>query len=561
MKRIIPVVILVILAGCGVNIIGIREDARVLGLKNVGSPVHYKITMAPMTPLYDRELFNEAQSKKEYAWIPEFDFDIEMEDIASLFEEFELFSEIRMAQGNVSSGYSDILEEAYDNITDFVLKLDLVRYKVSFDGFTGSYIPNMIGWFLLTPPTWFIHDERFKSEVFIKMELIDVFSRETIFERLYKGVEKRALNDFQRGWKLFGIFRTPGFLGPQNWQKIHKQLTPFALKKVKTAIIESIRRGDFQQFVQSTDFKEKIAKKIALCVGVSKYTDRKIPTIKFASNDAELMHRVLTDRENGTGINEAFCKLLINQQASKDDILNRINEIGILRSRKLDSFLFYFAGYGFIGSDGNGYLIPADCDLDRIQETAISIKELKEYIDKIEAKTIILVLDCSFSATQLGRSLTGTRRENNYDCLKPLVENERVLVVLAASPNQNAYEFESLRHGLFTYYICTGVSEKKGDMNLDSRIYLEEVYQFAKNNLVEISAYKGSLQEPMMLGRGDSAFLLYEPRKVIEEETSEEDTEDFGAEEEEEELEKIEIIGEEEGPIESSEDEEEDWEW
>ena len=100
--------------------------------------------------------------------------------------------------------------------------------------------------------------------------------------------------------------------------------------------------------------------------------------------------------------------------------------------------------------------------------------------DKINAKSIVLIFDCAFRGTPQGRSLNSTIRKGDHAFLLPLTDDPKVRVLLSSSPGGNAYEFESLRQGLFTYLLCSGVLEGKADGNGDGQVYLSEAYQFAK---------------------------------------------------------------------------------
>ncbi|MFH1707598.1 MAG: caspase family protein [Planctomycetota bacterium] len=507
----------VLAAGCSPALVPIRDDAAVQRLRQTEPPIPYRITLAPVAPAYDREGYNTTLSAAEYAWVPECDFAAETEDLAGLLRDFSLFSRVTVHPGPDESPAA-VMAGAFANRDDFVLRLDLAEYRVAFDRVTKGYVPNIILWFILTPPTWWVADEVFHSAVSFDLKLIDVYSGEVLFKQTYRGVEQRALDDFQRGWNLFGIFKVPEYLKPSNWEKINRRLTPFALKAAKTAVITAAAEGDLRAFTASDEFRERAAKKVAVAVGVSRFNDRRIPALRYAAGDAARVQEMLTDTRHGTGINPAFCRLLQDQQASRRDIMDLVEEYGVNRCRAGDTFIFYYAGYGCVLADPatgapRGYLVPADCDMGRVAETALGLDQLRDVFTRINAKSIILVLDCGFSAGAAGRTLpvAGPAAADLAFC-DGLTADPRVRVVLAAGPGQNAYEFESLQSGLFTYYLCTGVLEGEADANIDGRVMLEEVYQYARNNIFEISAYKGARQEPRTLGAGDFGLVLYAPR-------------------------------------------------
>ncbi|MFC1582071.1 caspase domain-containing protein [Planctomycetota bacterium] len=496
---------LVFAAGCGVTFTPLRQDPEVLGLKSVGTPHPFRVAVAPITAQYDREVYN-VDVETEQAWIPEFDFEAQARDFSDLFNEFSVFRDADAYSAFDTPETEIVMTRAFEEFTDFVLKMEVARHKIVFEGFAGTHVPNMFLWFFFAVPSWYVHDEIFRSEIAFNVSLIDVYSGKALLEQTYEGIETRRLNDFERGWKLFGIFRAPGCLGAPNFEKVHNNLTRFSLKQAKVRMLKDMKAGVFDEKLASADFKNATRRTIAVCAGVSQYTDRTVPALKYAARDAELVQAMLTGT---TGINPSYCRLLTDSQAYKKDIFAAMDNLGTKRCRRGDTFILSFAGYG-VADGGEGYLVPGDCDPERVAETSISITELKEKLDTIHADNIILILDCAFSGSQRGRSLTGGP-VRNHDFLLPLLEKPNVRVLLAASHRDSAYEMDHLKQGLFTYLLCNGVLSRKADGNGDGEIFLEEAYQWVKNNCSDLSGYKGRPQNPQALGTGSMKVLLRRP--------------------------------------------------
>ena len=97
------------------------------------------------------------------------------------------------------------------------------------------------------------------------------------------------------------------------------------------------------------------------------------------------------------------CKYLFDEEATRENIIDEIND---LRSKvnSNDRLLIYFSGHGF-KDENRGFWIPVDARKDRLG-TYISNAEVRDIINAIKARHILLISDSCFSASLLVRDAT-----------------------------------------------------------------------------------------------------------------------------------------------------------
>ena len=97
------------------------------------------------------------------------------------------------------------------------------------------------------------------------------------------------------------------------------------------------------------------------------------------------------------------CKNLFDEEATRENIIEELNDLR-QRVSKNDRLLIYFSGHGF-KDDNRGFWIPVDARKDRLG-TYISNAEVRDIINALRARHILLISDSCFSASLLVRDAT-----------------------------------------------------------------------------------------------------------------------------------------------------------
>jgi len=222
----------------------------------------------------------------------------------------------------------------------------------------------------------------------------------------------------------------------------------------------------------------------AIVIGIESYYDEAIPKLKFAKADALSIYDWLID-EAGGEYGKGSVLLLVDggekqikpgSPAEKIAPTRHNIEWAIsswLRSRcqPEDRVLFYFAGQATVAANPNQevnnyhkYLVPIDSEADKPESTAIAIDTFSGWMDAIQAKQVIYILDTSFSGR--GKKWGKVEQENifDYEFARRLTLANGRSMVLASGFGAVAKEDAESGHGLLTANLLTSLREGKADL-------------------------------------------------------------------------------------------------
>jgi formylglycine-generating enzyme required for sulfatase activity len=181
--------------------------------------------------------------------------------------------------------------------------------------------------------------------------------------------------------------------------------------------------------VENTSHKS--GKNYLLVIGIDKYADANVPTLKNAVRDTERLTKILTDKYGFHLFRE-----LHDEKATRLAILDAIEELE-KRLKMEDNLVVFFSGHGYRKSK-SGYIVPFDGRNDRTTDY-ISFADLNARIDELPMHHFLFILDCCFAGSALKN--LGEKRELN----KP---SRRVLA--ASSPDETAEDGFYGRNSPFT---------------------------------------------------------------------------------------------------------------
>lgn len=245
----------------------------------------------------------------------------------------------------------------------------------------------------------------------------------------------------------------------------------------------------------------------AVIIGIDRYRDARIPPLQFARKDARAFYRALGDPQTW-GIPPEHITLLLNEEASRESIRSAI--AAQLR-RRAGMVYIYFAGHGAPAlnlSSRSGrpaiekYLLPADVNADDFPASAISLGEIKEFLEWRQAEQAVLLLDTSFSPGEGGRSFRNPRFPASIELTDRELEmlaGEGTAVLAACQAGEVALELAQVGHGLFTYFLLEGV---KGQVvqQAEPRILLDDLYEYVFANVQYHARKFGREMQPRCAG-------------------------------------------------------------
>jgi PKD repeat protein len=262
----------------------------------------------------------------------------------------------------------------------------------------------------------------------------------------------------------------------------------------------------------------------ALVIGISAYAE--VEHLSYARRDAEAMAdwlissgvppthiRLLTDEagtyttSEGTGLDMQVASLVnvreglgwLRRMAGSDDLV-----------------LIHFSGHGYQGADDNldeadgldEFFILHDTRAGAKEDTALRDDEFGRFVDRMASRHVLIFFDSCYSGG-LSRSLPSTTRAtgDTTDVFNDFRMEGR-LILSASTEDQEAFESDSLQHGVFSYFLLEGLAGA-ADLNADGHITIWELYGYVRDRVPPlVAAERGRNQIPQLVGEGETRVVL-----------------------------------------------------
>ena len=255
---------------------------------------------------------------------------------------------------------------------------------------------------------------------------------------------------------------------------------------------------------QSTD-----KKKYAVIIGINKYKNPNIESLKVAGVDANSIYQLITDPKGG-GFSKENVKLLLDDQATRESITNAIGEWLPSQVRSGDMVLIFYSGHGGVEPDTTGeepdgnskYIIPSDSDPNNLFTTAIQNSTITRMLQRVQSNQMVFLIDCCYSGgtttgQEIVKSVSPSSTKVETDVYNELSGSGRV-IISASLPDQVSFELPKLNHGIFTYNLLEGISGK-ADFNQDGAVSLiSEMYPYLSREVSQMAYSLGFRQNPML---------------------------------------------------------------
>lgn len=240
----------------------------------------------------------------------------------------------------------------------------------------------------------------------------------------------------------------------------------------------------------------------AVVIGVERYSD--LPDAAFAEHDA----RAVRDHLVALGYPERNIVSLLGADATHSALVANLETWLANNAREDSSVLVYFSGHGSPDAEGNAYLVPWDGNPSYLKESAYSLRRLYQTLGRLPARRVLVALDACFSGAG-GRSVL-------VKGARPLVNRVRmgdegsgkVVTLAAAGPDQISGTIDAEGHGLFTYYLLSGLNGAAKDES--GRITAQSLYEYAAPSVQDAARRDNREQKPAWLGaaQAGAAFIL-----------------------------------------------------
>jgi formylglycine-generating enzyme required for sulfatase activity len=225
------------------------------------------------------------------------------------------------------------------------------------------------------------------------------------------------------------------------------------------------------------------SKRYAVVIGVDTYRDKQINRLYGAAKDAKTLKDALVEY---AGFPEDQVTLLATgepeeREPSRANILQRLlNLNGVVPPDGL--LLVSFAGHG-IQRGERAFLLPADAkigSLSLLENTAISVVDMKRYIRQTGVKQILVIMDaCRNDPGGRADAPSPMSEAYHFDFDTRNQQVEAFGTLYATGEGQRAYEYTEKNQGYFTWTLVEGLkgaaANERGEVTLSGLVsYLQE---------------------------------------------------------------------------------------
>ncbi|ACB51536.1 WD-40 repeat protein [Crocosphaera subtropica ATCC 51142] len=233
------------------------------------------------------------------------------------------------------------------------------------------------------------------------------------------------------------------------------------------------------------------AKLWIVLVGVNQYEDRNLRNLKYCANDCQELAEVL---EIATRQFQETEIIALYDGGEKIPNLSEIHtSIEAFQSAKPeDTVLFYFSGHGYLDTNNQPILCVADTQLEDLAGTGLKLDRLLNLLRQCEAERQLIWIDACQERDQEDNSIRGNTTGQIIAILEQQAQPKKNFYgMLSCDINEQSWEFDELKHGLFTYYIIEGLRGKAA--NAEGRIDADSLFRYVQYQSNKFIQYKKNI--------------------------------------------------------------------
>ena len=234
----------------------------------------------------------------------------------------------------------------------------------------------------------------------------------------------------------------------------------------------------------------------ALVVGISKYPGQ-IQSLNFPRDDARAIKDLLV---TAAGFQEDHVRLLTDDgagdaRATRQNILAAVDGLAP-RVQPGHEVIVFFAGHGIargLGQQAKSYFLPVDVDAsskESLERSGIDLEDFAKRLSTLKASQFSIFIDACREDPFPGRGIKGntmtdvmsrglriTRSGSAAADAPPATS----IVFYACQVGERAYEDPELKHGVFTYFILSGIRDLAN--RPDGRVDAGSLAGFLRDNM------------------------------------------------------------------------------
>jgi len=240
-----------------------------------------------------------------------------------------------------------------------------------------------------------------------------------------------------------------------------------------------------------------------LFIGIDRHSSAGINWLTCACRDAKAVHALFTDTLGGQNT------LLVDEQATREEVRKRFEE---LQNVAEDDFVVIsFSGHGTQTHE----IVTYDADVANLPGTCIALDTLGEWLSKIPARNLVLVLDCCFSGGMGSKGLqvdVVARDIPSVESRLQQLSGKGRLILTASSASEPAWESSKAGHGFLTRSLLEGL-QGPAEVVDGGKLSIYKLLDYVTKRVIESAALIGKIQQPSVRGSldGDITWPVFSP--------------------------------------------------
>jgi hypothetical protein len=406
------------------------------------------------------------------------------------------------------------LNEDKSQEVDVILKGIIKSITMEAPGISGGSKALAIFYGVAPVLEFFSKKKNIKSSATIKFQLIEPKTYNLLWSKVLKeSVTEKITLSKSRKLILDSITKTVEAVLTET--EFPEELNKVALT-VRPDVTDVTKTAPPRIYAVDTSLqREPVAQRWAVIIGISAYRDSRIPSLRYADDDAQSFYDWLTSTEGGQ-YPPRRVKLLVNEQATGHNIKDALF-VWLQEAIEEDMVLIFFAGHGSPespDSPGNLFLLPYDVQYDNIATTGFPMWDIETALKRfVKAKKVVVMADACH-AGGVGQAYDIARRADRGLKVNPIssaLQNLSIIgdgiAVITASDDQQ-YSQESAKwgggHGVFSYFLLKGL-KGEADYNNDNRVTLGELIPYLSE---QVRRATKNAQSPTIAGKFDPAMSI-----------------------------------------------------
>lgn len=256
--------------------------------------------------------------------------------------------------------------------------------------------------------------------------------------------------------------------------------------------------GNTTQVVSNVSAPPRAPVLHVLTVGINTYLDSEL-NLNYAIPDARGIQDAMRSAYSGLFAEIKFYEAF-DDQATRKGITTALEQLRDTSPE--DVVLIYYAGHGEASQDEFffvTYEFELPLSLRRLERRALSATKLKEMVQDIGARRVILLID----ACKSGSAVEGFGDQVDRRVLRRMGQSVGLHIVSATAKEQFAVEHRELGHGVFTYSLIEAMSGGADEEPRDGNLTVREVVRYSEDSVPDLSQKYANYQHwPLVYSRG-----------------------------------------------------------